>query len=391
MHRLLISNARHASMDGPDDVFVIVVDGRISEIGRGEASGDFDEVLDAAGRILAPGFIDVHIHGAGGGDALIGTDDDLERMSRALARMGTTGFLATTFADPVSGHRHLRNLAKLTGTDLGGAHLLGIHMEGPFINVKRKGGIPPEVIYPSSLEAVDDILEAAGDALRLMTIAPELPGNLEVIRRLAREGTVPSVGHTDATYVETLRGFEAGVRHATHLYNALPGLHHREPGPILAIFENDDISTELIADGVHIGRDMIRWTAGMLGSERCVCVTDGIHGTGLPEGRYEFNGRPYESRGGTARYLDGGLIGTTLGLGEILRRFVSWTGMPLADALRTVSLNPARLLGIDDRKGSIEIGKDADLVILDDDLRVQATVVGGRIIFDARVESETVR
>lgn len=386
--RTLITNARLAAApQGAADHYLTLSDGRIADIGRGVVDGSFDAELDANGRIVAPGFIDVHIHGAGGSDSLDGDREAMETIAQTLARMGTTGFLATTFAVRETEHRHLRGLAELTGADLGGAHLLGIHMEGPFINLKRKGGILPEVIYPSSQEAVEEILDATDGALRIMTIAPEMPGNLDVIRRLAAAGTVPSIGHSDATYEETLRGFDAGVGHVTHLYNAMPGLHHREPGPLLAIFENEGIRAEIISDGVHVCSDVVRWTARQLGADRCVCVTDGIHGTGLPEGRYEFNGREYESRGGTARYLDGSLIGTTLGLGEILRRFVRWTGMPLADAIRTVTANPARAIGLESRKGSIEVGKDADLVILDDDLEVRTTIVSGDVVFQAEAST----
>ena len=387
--RTAIINARlYSDKDGRADCSLLIADGKIERISRGTTESDADRVIDAAGRILAPGYIDVHIHGAGGKDSLDGDLQAMQTISRTIAAMGTTGFVTTTFAQPESDHSHLRGIAPLVNTNLGGASLLGIHMEGPFINLKRKGGIPPEVIYPHSENELEVILEAADGTLRIMTIAPELRGNLELIRRLDQEGVVPSVGHSDASYLETLRGFEAGIRHATHLYNAMPGLHHRDPGPLLAIFENPEITAELIADGAHVGSDMTRWTGRYLGPDRVICVTDGMQGTGLPEGRYLFNGREYDSHGGSARYVEnGGLIGTTLGLAEILRRFIEWTGLPLADAVKTVAYNPARMLGLDHRKGSIEVGKDADFVLLDDDLNVTLTLVEGRIVFDNRKDA----
>lgn len=386
--RTLIRNARLVDDHrGPADAHLVISDGRIVGIGRGDAEGAFDHVVDADGGIVAPGFIDLHIHGAGGSDSLDGDRAAMETISRTLARQGTTAFLATTFAQPERNHAHLRGIAECAGTDLGGAHLLGIHIEGPFINLKRKGGILPEVIYDPTPAALDAILDAAGDALRIMTIAPELPGNLDLIRTLDQNGVVPSIGHSDATYEQAMDGFAAGVRHATHLYNASPGLHHRDPGLILAVYENEDITAELIADGVHVGRHMVRFTSRILGPDRIACVTDGILGTGLPEGQYTFNGKPFESKDGAARYLDGGLIGTTLGLGEIFRRFVKWTGMPLPDAVRCVSTNAARSLGLENQKGKVAVGLDADLVILDDDLNVRATIVEGRTVFDDALES----
>jgi N-acetylglucosamine-6-phosphate deacetylase len=190
--------------------------------------------LDAGGRIAVPGFIDLHIQGAGGSDVLDATPEALQNISRALARLGTTGFLGSTVSQPHNGNAHLQLLRQFTNKDLGGATILGIHLEGPFINAKKRGGLASEAVYASSRQELDALYEVTGDALRMMTIAPELPGNLEIIRLLAANGTVAAFAHSDATYEETLRGFDAGISHVTHIFNAIPPACRA----ITAIFEH---------------------------------------------------------------------------------------------------------------------------------------------------------
>jgi len=323
----------------------------------------------------------VHVQGAGGADVLDGTPEALATMARALARLGTTSFLATTVARPRTSHDHLHVVRECTGTDLGGAMLLGAHLEGPFITMQKKGGIAPDGIYASSRALLDELYACLGDALRIMTIAPELPGNLERIRQLVDQGTVAAFAHSSAGYEEFRKGCEAGITHVTHCFNAMNPMHHREPGPITGIFEHASLTCQIISDGCHVHPAMVRLLHRMVGTGRCVCITDGVQGMGLPPGRYVYNGRPYDSVDGVARYLDGTLIGTTMGLGEIARRFMLYTGCSLAEALETVTIVPARVLGIDAAKGSVAPGKDADLVMLNDDLTIRATVIGGKCVF----------
>jgi N-acetylglucosamine-6-phosphate deacetylase len=265
--------------------------------------------------------------------------------------------------------------------DLGGAHLLGIHLEGPFINSKRKGGLDPRSIYPSSPAELEKIYEAAGSSLKIMTIAPELPGNLDVIRLLNQHGTIPSFAHSDATYDETKEGFKAGIRHVTHIFNAMPSLHHRNPGPITAIFEHPWITAQIISDGNHLHPAIINLIYKNIGAQRSICITDGVQGMGLPDGLYLYNGKEYESKEGAARYLDGTLIGTTMSLSKIALKYKNFTGCSFAEALDTVTIVPAKLLGIDNYKGSIAKGKDADLVILNDDFTVASTIVSGKVVY----------
>lgn len=339
--------------------------------------------FDAGGRLVSSGFIDLHIQGAGGADVLDGTPGALATMSATLARLGTTGFLGTTVAKPATGHEHLRVARACMVNGLEGAALLGVHLEGPFINLAKKGGIQPDGIYAYSPEALDAILAAAGESLRMMTIAPELPGALECIHRLADHGIIAAFAHSQADYDDLQKGCAAGITHVTHIFNAMNGLHHRAPGPVAAIVEHPSITVQIISDGHHIHPAMVRLMHRLIGTDRCACITDGLQGMGLPDGRYVYNGRAYDALDGVARYLDGTLIGTTMGLGEIARRFRAFTGCSVADALRTVTEVPARILGIDARKGSVAPGYDADLVLLNSDFSVHATLVAGHIVWRA--------
>jgi N-acetylglucosamine-6-phosphate deacetylase len=338
--------------------------------------------LDAGGRIVAPGFIDLHIQGAGGADVLDATPEALRTMSAALARLGTTGFLGTSVSRPQDNNAHLRLMQQWTNRDLGGATLLGIHLEGPFINERRKGGLASEVIYPPSRAALEQLYDAAGDSLRMMTIAPELPGNLDIIRQLVARRTVAAFAHSEATYDETRRGLDAGISHVTHLFNAMPSLHHRNPGPVAAIFEHPSVSAQIISDGNHLHPAIVGLIWRNLGPLRCICITDGVQGMGLLDGRYTYNGKEYISKEGVARYPEGTLIGTTMSLGTIALRFMDYTGCSVKDAIESITLAPAKVLGLDSRKGSLEAGKDADMVILEPDFSVFCTIVGGKIVYE---------
>lgn len=386
--RLLIKGCRllpsptHAPV-----VDILVEDGTIAHVGAHEHRTPMDRVLEAGGRLAVPGFMDLHIQGAGGSDVLDGSSESLQTISRTLARFGVTGFLATTVVKPNEGNAHLKLTRDFMESDLGGARLLGIHLEGPFINGKKRGGIDPASIYPSSPAALEEILGVTGDSLKMMTIAPELPGNLEIIRTLTLRGVVASFGHSDASYDEAKRGFDAGISHVTHIFNAMPPLHHRTPGPLAAIVQEEGVTLQVISDGHHLHPGVVDLIYRLAGPRRCVCITDGISAMGLPDGRYVYNGREYESRDGAARYTDGTLIGSAMNLWGVALKFREFTGCPLEHAIDSISANAARALGIESRKGSFAPGKDADIVLLDDDLSVNATIVRGRICYRAQPAS----
>jgi len=378
--RLLVTNCRLFDGAEKETVSILVEDGVITEIGQIDAGSGCD-VLDAEERIAAPGFIDVHIQGAGGADILDGTEDALKAISQTCAQFGTTSFLATTVYKADGDNDHLALAAEYAGRDLGGANLVGIHLEGPFIAANKRGMIQPGCICPALMEVLDKILDITGGKLAMMTIAPELAGGLEIIRRLVDSNIVASFAHSGADYEQTVAGIKAGISHATHLFNAMSGVHHRSPGPLVTIFENENVTAQLIADGVHIHPSVLKLAFEILGPERIVLITDGMQAMGLPDGKYIYNGVEYESKEGAARYKDGTLIGTALGLSELVKRLISFTGCGLDVAVKTVTENPAKVLGLEDRKGSIAVGKDADLVLLDEDLSVHTTIVGGKIVF----------
>jgi len=380
---LLIKNGRILNPSSKEikESDISLENGIIAKIEKVKKVYPFREVLDAEGRIVTPGFIDLHIQGAGGADVLDGKRESLEIISRTCAKFGTTSFLATTLFRPEEDNHHLEVASKSVGSDLGGANLLGIHLEGPFISAPKKGMILPECIFFPSLEILKKILDYSKGKLRMMTIAPEIKGNLKIIEILVKEGIVASFGHSNASYEETLKGIKAGISHVTHLFNTMPSFHHRKPGPLLAIFQAKRVTAQIISDGVHLHPQILKFTYDILGEDKCILITDGLQAMGLPQGKYTYNGVEYESREGTARYSDGTLVGTSLGLNELLERFVRFSGCSLNAGVKTVTENPAKVLGIQNRKGKIELGKDADLVILDEDWSVWSTIIGGNVVF----------
>ena len=380
--QLLITNCRlfDAPLNG-QTTSVLIENGVIAQIGQIESGTNCDDTLDAQGRILAPGFIDVHIQGAGGADILDATPEALKAISQTCARFGTTGFLATTVFKPDQNNQHLALASEYVNKDLGGANLLGIHLEGPFISLEKKGMILPECICPPSEQIIDEIQDITKGHLSMMTIAPELPGSLGIIQSLVDSGIIASFGHSNATYEQTLDGFDAGISHVTHLFNAMPSIHHRNPGPLMAIFETENVTAQVITDGVHIHPSVLNFAYDKLGPDRTIPITDGMQAIGLGDGMFVYNGVEYESKAGAARYKDGTLIGTALGLSQMLEKFIAFTNCPLETAIRMVTHNTARLLGLENKKGSISVGKDADLILLDDNLSVHMTIVAGKIVF----------
>ena len=377
--KLLVTNCRlFDSPQGEPATSILIEDGLISHIGPD--SSNCDETFDAEGRMIAPGFIDVHIQGAGGADILDATPEALQAISKTCARLGTTAFLATTVYKPEQDNQHLTLAAKNVGRDLGGAEMLGIHLEGPFISLKKRGMIQPGCIGTPSQKLLDDVQDICTGHLRMMTIAPELPESLTLIRSLVDSHTIASFGHSNATYEQTLDGFNAGISHVTHLFNAMPSMHHRSPGPLAAIVQRENITAQVITDGVHIHPAVLKLAFDLLGPKRTIPITDGMQAIGLGDGQFVYNGVDYESKDGAARYKDGTLIGTALGLNQMLQRFIAFTNCPVSDAIKSVTENPAKILGLENRKGSIAPGKDADLVLLESDLSIYATIVGGKIV-----------
>jgi N-acetylglucosamine-6-phosphate deacetylase len=367
------------------DAIVVVQGSKISAIGqRGKVDlprGARD--IQAGGRIVVPGFVDVHIHGAGGHDVMEGTRESLEIITATVAAHGTTSLVATTVTaseketrDSVAGIAHfILNTSQYPTRELS-AEILGIHFEGPFISPARRGVHPAKWIVPPSRELLAQLLGEARGTAQILTLAPELPGALELISAARQAGLVVSLGHTDATYEQAQAAIEAGASHAAHVFNAMRPFSHRGTGVIGAVLTSTRVSAELIADGVHVDEAAMRMLVELKTPERVILVSDGMSATGMPDGKYQLGMFEVKVSGGVARNTEGKLAGSTLTLDRALRNMVA-LGVPLASALRMVTANPARQIGLGTRKGVLAPGADADLVLLDDKLEVSGVMTRG--------------
>jgi N-acetylglucosamine-6-phosphate deacetylase len=330
---------------------------------------------DLTGHWVVPGFVDMHVHGGGGASFSAGTPEEALTVVGTHRRHGTTTMVAST----VTGD--LDDLARQAGalSELAQqGDLAGVHFEGPFIARNRCGAHQPELLRDPDPADVRKLLDAAHGTARMLTLAPELPGGLDSVRLLVEQGVVAAVGHTDATYDATREAIDAGATVATHLYNAMPALAHRAPGPVAALLEDERVTVELIDDGTHLHPAALGVAFRAAGPGRVAFVTDAMGAAGMGDGVYPLGPLEVEVRGGVARLVEGGSIaGSTLTMDQAFRRAVTVDRLPVADAVRALCANPARLLGVDDRVGSLEAGKDADLVVLDADFALTAVMRKG--------------
>ncbi|HKW35815.1 MAG TPA: N-acetylglucosamine-6-phosphate deacetylase [Candidatus Acidoferrum sp.] len=330
--------------------------------------------LNATEKTAIPGFIDIHIHGAGGRDVMEGDGDALGVVTRKVAEFGTTSLLATTVtAAPDATIRATVGISlyitQQHAAKESRAEVLGIHFEGPFISKERRGVHPVEWIQPPSQDLLNRFLQAANGKARLITIAPEVLGAAPCMEAARKAGLVVSVGHTDANYEQTRFAIAHGARSATHTYNAMRPFTHRDPGVIGAVLTSPEINAELIADGVHVEEGAMKLLLKAKGYERVTLVSDGLSATGMPDGKYMLGGFEVTVTNGVCRNAAGILAGSTLTLDRALRNIVN-LGVPLQDAIRMLTLNPASLLGVEFKKGSLRVGADADVLLLDQSLCV---------------------
>jgi len=326
--------------------------------------------------------IDIHIHGSNGLDTMDGKAESIAGLSAFVAAHGVTGFLPTTVAAPLSQiEQALQAVRQAVDSGLPGAQVLGVHLEGPFFNRRRAGAQPLDWCVDPGDDALRRLLAPGEGLTRMISLAPELPGALAAIETFARHGIVVSIGHTDATYEQTQAAFAAGARHITHLFNAMSPLHHREPGVIGAALTTDGVTVQLIADGLHLHPAILNLAVRCKGVAELVLITDAIAGTGLPDGEYTMGPQQVIVRNGEARTPAGNLAGSTLTLERAVANMVRLAGVPLPAALQMATLNPARVLGLERRKGRLAPGYDADMVALDADFHVHLTMVGGQIIY----------
>jgi N-acetylglucosamine-6-phosphate deacetylase len=374
--------------------FIKINNGKIVEIGSMEElekENEF-EVIELPGHYKAiPGLIDVHIHGVNGADTMDATKEALDTMVTALPKEGTTSFLATTMTQEGKQIENaLINAAQYIEKQKpnGKAEILGLHLEGPFVNAKRAGAQPIQHIIDPDLALFQKWQNLTNGNIKLVTLAPERPGGLEMIRYLKSNGIIASIGHTDATFDEVDQAIDAGANHVTHLFNQMRGLHHREPGVVGAAFLRDELKAEIIVDGVHVRPEMVKLAFKQKQSEGLILITDSMRAKCLKNGKYDLGGQEVTVKNGKAVLEDGTLAGSILKLGHAVKNIIAYTSCPLEDAIEMASVNPAKQLNMYDRKGSIAVGKDADIVILDEQLEVYMTLCHGAIAFNREENSK---
>ena len=382
---MIIKNARVFTEDGSFmQGDVVVKDGRFDSVLERTADTDAandstqHEIIDASGLIMIPGLVDIHFHGCRGADMCDGTVEALDVITSYEASVGVTSVCPATMTIP---RDELLCVMKNAGdyTYHGGAHLVGINMEGPFISPSKKGAQAAENIMHCDYEYFRQLQDAANGLIKLVDIAPEEPGAFEFIDQ-AKDETVISIAHTAADYDTAKEAIEHGASHATHLYNAMPSLHHRNPGVIGAVRDSQKCHVELICDGVHIHPSVIRATFAMFGAERMILISDSMRATGLEDGEYTLGGQPVTVRGNLATLHDGTIAGSATNLMDCMRFAINEAGISLEEAIMCATANPAKEINIFDEAGSISVGKKADFVLLNNALDIVSVYIDGKEI-----------
>ncbi|KIL49534.1 N-acetylglucosamine-6-phosphate deacetylase [Jeotgalibacillus soli] len=385
-HSMKISNVKIILEDGislQGDLFI--QNGKIQEIAE-KLEQKADLVLDGTGKnwTLVPGFIDLHIHGAAGHDVMDATKEALAGMAQTLPKEGTTSFLATTITQSKEA---ITKALMMAGhymneqPDHGQAEILGIHLEGPFISSKKAGAQPLEHIIAPNAVLFDQWQKASGEKIRLVTAAPETDGGQAFFKYAADQHVVASIGHSNATSAEVKEAINQGARHITHLFNQMSGLHHREPGVVGAAFLHNELIIEMIVDFVHIHPEAVKLAYSIKGADRTILITDAMRAKGLPDGTYDLGGQEVFVAGNEARLKDGTLAGSILTFQDAIKNMKSQTNLSMEELVKITSSNAAKQIGVYDRKGSITVGKDADLVLLDQKWTVQHTICRGKISY----------
>ncbi|KAA5829081.1 N-acetylglucosamine-6-phosphate deacetylase [Saccharopolyspora hirsuta] len=355
-----------------DRGWVRVSGGTIAEVGTGPAPAG--RVVDLRGQWLVPGFVDIHCHGGGGGSFTSIEVDQARAAIAAHRRHGTTTIMASLVSAPLPDLT--KQISALSDLVVDG-ELAGIHLEGPFLSAARCGAHDPAILRAPEASAVQQVLDAGRGAVRMVTLAPELPNGVEAVRQLVDHGVIAAVGHTDAVLSQVVPAVEAGATVATHLFNAMRPLHHREPGPIGVLLEDERVTVELICDLVHLHPAIVQLAASHAGTGRTVLVTDAISATDAGDGTYELGKLPVTVTDGEARLADGSLAGSTLTMDVAFRNLVESGGQSVPAAVAAASTKPAELLGLGDRTGAIRPGLAADLVVLDADLQLTGVLKDG--------------
>lgn len=333
-----------------------------------------------------PGMIDIHVHGAMGADVMDGSEKALQEIAQALPKEGVTAFLGTTMTSNAAHlNRVLQGFCSYRGQQLGGggAELLGINLEGPFISAAKAGAQARECIQKPDVNMLRAWHEIIGDGLKVITLAPEIDGSRDLINYAVKHGIVAAVGHSDASFEKMCDAINLGCNHATHLFNAFPPLHHREPGGVLALLLDPRVTVEAIVDGVHLHPAIVQMILRLKGNDKVILITDAMRAKGLGNGDYELGGQKVRVMGGEARVIDatgesGALAGSVMKMNEAFRNMIKFTGCSVDDAVKMTSTNAAQKLGVWQRKGSIAVGKDADIILLNENFDVMLTLCRGK-------------
>lgn len=362
---------------------VVVISGK-----KIDALGEIDDVkissstkvYDLDGMMLAPGFIDLLVHGGGGYGFADENDTAIEKASEFFFSHGTTGMLASLYSKPIK--LLVKDVSRIAGyaeKNKGKTNVLGIHMEGPFINPEMKGAMKEEYLWDPDVAKWEELFSASRGYIKLMTIAPELPGNLDVMRAAANDGVVLSIGHSTALLHDIENAIDNGAAHVTHMFNAMRPFHHRTPGVIVGALLRNELKLELIADAIHVHPAVMRLLYNIKGDGGIILITDAIRASGMPDGDYTFMDQKITVKDKKAFLEDGTLAGSTLTLDQAVKNMVELVGVPLTDAVRMASLNGAKVLACENRKGIIAVGKDADLVVMDSKFDVHMTIYQGTV------------
>jgi N-acetylglucosamine-6-phosphate deacetylase len=371
-----------------EDHYVLIEGEKIKEVGpvSNMPTSFSGEVLSYPKTMtIVPGFIDEHIHGAGGADAMDATPDALNKIAQHLVKEGTTAFLATTMTQSKQAiEAALKNAGEFihsTENRTGQAEIIGIHLEGPFIHPKRKGAQPEEFILLPSPSQFDEWQELSQNTIRIVTLAPDQENGIALVKHLAEHGVIASIGHSDANFQDVVAAVEAGASHVTHLFNGMRGLHHREPGTAGGALLLKELTVELIADGIHVHPKMIDLVFRLKDLDHAVLITDSMRAKWLPDGESELGGQKVFVSDGKATLEDGTLAGSILKLNQGVKHVMEFANLTLPEVVKLVTMNPAKELGLHHRKGSIEAGKDADLVVLNEKYDPILTICRGGIAF----------
>ena len=362
---------------------LVVEDGRISEVSSLAGKTNLNAPLvDFGDAVIAPGFFDIHIHGGAGLDVMLASASDLPRLGKFLATHGVTGYFPTTVAAPLdSTCAALERLADaIEATIANGfvqARPLGIHLEGPFLSHKRRGVHPPENLVAPTVAVFDRLWQAARGHVRVLTIAPEIDGAMEVIAEAARRNVCVSIGHSDAEMSVAQEAVKAGARHATHTFNAMRPLDHRDPGIIAEVLTDHRLSADMIVDGIHVAPAVVQIFLETKGRERAVLITDAISATGMPDGRYKLGPIEVDVKDGKAT-SGNSLAGSVLTMDRAVRNVTKFSSWNLRDAVRAATLNPAHAVGMASHHGVLAAGANADFTVLSPEGEVLKTIVGGR-------------